>query len=206
MHEGRDRPVSAAGRIADALAERGWAVASSFLPAETIRALAEDARQRQRADEFRLAGVGAGAGHAVREHVRRDVVHWLEPPGAGSAQQVCLAQFEALRLGLNRELQLGLFDFECHYACYAPRAFYRRHLDRLAGDDRRVLSCVLYLNDDWTPADGGQLRLHLPDGVQEVLPEAGTLVTFLSERFEHEVLPARRERLSLAGWFRRRGP
>jgi SM-20-related protein len=29
-------------------------------------------------------------------------------------------------------------------------------------------------------------------------------VCFLSERFEHEVLPATRERLSIAGWFRRR--
>ena len=38
----------------------------------------------------------------------------------------------------------------------------------------------------------------------DVLPRGGTLVVFLSDRFPHEVLPARRERLSLAGWFRRR--
>jgi SM-20-related protein len=38
----------------------------------------------------------------------------------------------------------------------------------------------------------------------DVLPEGGTLVAFLSERFQHEVLPARRERLALTGWFRRR--
>jgi SM-20-related protein len=37
-----------------------------------------------------------------------------------------------------------------------------------------------------------------------VSPCAPTLVAFLSERFEHEVLPARRERLSLTGWFGRR--
>jgi SM-20-related protein len=29
-------------------------------------------------------------------------------------------------------------------------------------------------------------------------------VLFMSARFEHEVLPARDERLSIAGWFRRR--
>jgi SM-20-related protein len=29
-------------------------------------------------------------------------------------------------------------------------------------------------------------------------------VVFLSERREHEVLPTRRSRLSLTGWFRRR--
>lgn len=30
----------------------------------------------------------------------------------------------------------------------------------------------------------------------------GTLVVFLSEEFEHEVLPAKRDRYSIAGWFR----
>jgi SM-20-related protein len=30
-------------------------------------------------------------------------------------------------------------------------------------------------------------------------------MVFLTERFEHEVLPATRERLSITGWFRRRG-
>ena len=39
---------------------------------------------------------------------------------------------------------------------------------------------------------------------RDVLPEGGTLVCFLSQRFWHEVLPARRERLSLTGWFRGR--
>jgi SM-20-related protein len=37
-----------------------------------------------------------------------------------------------------------------------------------------------------------------------VLPQGGRLVAFQSDRFEHEVLPARRERMSFTGWFRRR--
>jgi len=64
------------------------------------------------------------------------------------------------------------------------------------------------LNQDWTREDGGELRLHLDAGetgnFEDVLPVGGTLVTFLSARFAHEVLPAKRERLSLAGWFRTR--
>jgi SM-20-related protein len=63
---------------------------------------------------------------------------------------------------------------------------------------------VLYLNEGWRAEDGGALRLYLPDGPHDVSPCAPTLVAFLSERFEHEVLPARRERLSLTGWFGRR--
>lgn len=50
------------------------------------------------------------------------------------------------------------------------------------------------------------MRLYLADGRElDVLPEAGTLVLFLSADLPHEVLPATRERLSLTGWLRRRG-
>jgi SM-20-related protein len=35
-----------------------------------------------------------------------------------------------------------------------------------------------------------------------VIPQLNTLVLFLSERFPHEVLPAKRVRYSLTGWFR----
>jgi SM-20-related protein len=169
-----------------------------------VHALAAELRAAWKAGALRPAGVGTGAGHRLQGGVRGDHILWLEAPGATAAQQSCLQQFEALRLTLNRELQLGLLDFECHFAVYSPGAFYRRHLDRFATDDRRTLSCVLYLNEAWGAEDGGALRLYLPDQHRDVLPRAGTLVAFLSERFEHEVLPAQRERLSLTGWFRRR--
>ena len=35
-----------------------------------------------------------------------------------------------------------------------------------------------------------------------VTPSFGTIVVFLSEEFPHEVLPAKRDRYSIAGWFR----
>ena len=65
-----------------------------------------------------------------------------------------------------------------------------------------MLSLVAYLNDDWSVADGGALRLHLDDGAVDIAPLGGTAVCFRSE-LEHEVLPATRERLSIAAWFRR---
>jgi SM-20-related protein len=68
---------------------------------------------------------------------------------------------------------------------------------------------VLYLNRNWGEEDGGQLRLYtdpLDQGrYREIPPLGGSLVTFLSARFLHEVLPARRERISITGWFKRRG-
>jgi SM-20-related protein len=61
---------------------------------------------------------------------------------------------------------------------------------------------VSYLNADWGADDGGALRLWREDGATDDLRPLGGSVCFLSE-LEHEVLPARRERLSIAGWMRR---
>jgi SM-20-related protein len=178
----------------------------SFVEAELASELAAQARAAWLAGAFRAAGTGAGATPAVRPSIRGDHLLWWDTAQASSAQRACLERFEALRLTLNRELQLGLFDFECQFAIYPAGARYGRHLDRFKTDARRTLSCVLYLNADWREADGGQLRLYLAeDHSVNVTPRAGTLATFLSERFEHEVLAATRARLSLAGWFRRRG-
>jgi SM-20-related protein len=188
-----------------AIAAEGWYEMGDFVPVDCIRSLAAELRAQWQAGTLRQAAMGAGAGQHLQRDLRGDHILWLEPPGATTAQRHCLERFEALRLALNRELQLGLFDFECHFARYAPGAFYRRHRDRFAGDDHRTLSCALYLNENWRSDDGGALRLYQPDGHQDVLPHAGTLVVFLSARFEHEVLPARRERLSLTGWFTGRG-
>ncbi len=38
----------------------------------------------------------------------------------------------------------------------------------------------------------------------DVVPQAGTLLVFMSEKWPHEVLPATRDRLSITGWLRRR--
>ena len=66
---------------------------------------------------------------------------------------------------------------------------------------------ILYLNESWTKADGGQLRMYFPqkDGserVEDVLPLGGRLVVFLSEEIPHEVLPTLKERISITGWLR----
>lgn len=158
---------------------------------------------------FRAAGIGRGEGQAVRTQVRSDRICWLDPGVHDGALGVYLGRLEELRQTLNRELTLGLFDFEGHLALYPTGSCYRRHLDQFQGWELRILTVILYLNAEWRSADGGTLRLYTdpvcPDGYVEIAPRGGTLVTFLSARFEHEVMPAVRERLSLTGWFKRRG-
>jgi SM-20-related protein len=196
------------GVLAAAVATEGWAVVPGFIESDLISVLRAQCRQFVAIGALRVAAVGSGARRQIRADVRTDEIRWLEDADATPAQRRCLARFETLRLELNRELQLGLLEFECHFARYAPGAFYRKHVDQFRGDGRRRLSCVLFLNENWTREDGGELRLHL-DAADEgkfadVLPHGGTLVSFLSERFAHEVLPGKRERLSLAGWFKTR--
>jgi SM-20-related protein len=136
---------------------------------------------------------------------RGDSTRWFEPEALSTRQQVFADGIEALRITLNRDLFLGLVDSESHYAVYQPGAGYARHLDCLRNDDSRVISAVFYLNEAWQDAEGGALRLYLADqSYHDVFPRAGTLLLFLSVRFEHEVLPATRDRMSIACWMKQR--
>jgi len=199
--------ITAIDRICAAIANEGFAVEADFLAQANVAELAEEARERDAAGEFHAAGVGRGAARVQRSDVRGDRILWLDQSLASAAQQPFWQALDALRLALNETLLLGLFSFEGHYALYPPGSYYRRHRDQFRGagsSDFRVISCAMYLNGNWALADGGALRIYDGERVRDVLPVAGTLVCFLSNRFEHEVLPATRERLALTGWFRRR--
>lgn len=197
--------VSKLSAIVDDLASQGWSQQADFLPAELVSALAAECRRRAGDGQLNPAGVGRGGTLEVREAIRGDHIRWLEP-GESSACDRYLDTMDALRQAINQGLFIGLEDYECHFALYPPGAFYRRHLDRFRDDDRRAVSAVIYLNQDWQPGDGGELRMFLDDQrLHDVAPTAGTLVVFLSGDVPHEVLAAGRERLSLTGWFRRRG-
>lgn len=192
-------------RLIEALVARHYAVAPGYFPAHLISALRREALLREQRGEFQIAGIGRRLDHQHNRRVRRDRTRWLD--GTTLAQCCLFEELEQLRLAFNRSLFLGLFDLEAHFALYDPGAFYRRHLDAFNGNNGRVLSVVVYLNDGWRAEQGGRLRIwpsaNALHPAIEVMPRAGTLVCFLSDRIPHEVLEARRRRVSIAGWFRR---
>jgi len=193
--------------IAARLADEGWCVVENYLDALTVAQLRDEALGRWQEGCYHLARVGRGGTATHRPEIRRDQVMWFEPPYSG-VQAAHLARMEQLRGAINRKALMGLFDFECHFTRYALGAYYKKHLDRFRNDSRRTVSVVVYLNETWDAGDGGVLRLFLCDAPEaayrDIEPRGGTLVCFLSDRFWHEVMPTKRERLSLTGWFRTR--
>lgn len=196
------------GDIADALAARGFAVVPEFLAQNEVSALHSEALRLRAAGEFHAARVGRGSEMQRDAAIRGDEICWLDARAASEPERALFARLDALRIALNRSLYLGLHELEAHYACYAPGTSYARHLDRFRDDDARAISLVLYLNATWRDADGGALRLFASaearEAVLEVAPRGGTLVAFRSDTIAHEVLAARAERFSIAGWLRRR--
>lgn len=195
-------PAFDADMLCEQIAAQGWSVCR-LTDTAMLAALAEEAAALWQEAALTPAGIGRGEDHDLVRQVRRDKTKWLD--GATPAQTAYLAFAEALRREVNYRLMLGLFAFEAHYAVYEPGGFYKRHLDSFRGARNRVLSSVLYLNRDWHASEGGQLQLYAPDSdrlADTVQPEFGTLAVFLSEDIPHEVVPARRERFSIAGWHR----
>ncbi|AEF54561.1 2OG-Fe(II) oxygenase [Marinomonas posidonica] len=185
------------------LQTQGWSVQDQFFSDEFTQALMDEVHGIDHAN-MQQAGIGRKQDHQVMLDARRDYIQWIDPDRP--IRRDFLKVMEELRVALNRRLFLGLFDYEAHFARYEKGAFYEKHLDAFQGRSNRVLSTVLYLNDDWQDQDGGEFVLYDERETDNVLgrfyPQRGRLAIFLSEAFPHEVLAANRTRHSIAGWFR----
>lgn len=185
------------------LQTKGWSIQDDFFSQAFTEKLMEEAESIRNATMLQ-AGIGRKQDHQVALDARRDYIQWIDPINA--TRKTFLDEMEALRVVLNRQFFLGLFDYEAHFARYEKGAFYEKHLDAFKGKSNRVLSTVLYLNDDWQEGDGGELVVydeHNPDvEIGRFFPKKGRLAVFLSENFYHEVKVAQRTRHSIAGWFR----
>lgn len=187
--------------IADGLADRGFAVVDQFLSQTETLAITNLEEFNDPSAQFKKAGIGKNQSLQINEAIRGDYIQWLDKDNAPPAVKEYLDRLQSLVQHLNQALYLSLKDFEVHMTAYPPGSWYKRHLDQFKQDDHRKLSVICYLNRDWQPEQGGELRMYPNDGPVNLLPLAGRLVCFRSDLIEHEVLPATRERLSLTGWI-----
>ncbi len=205
MHDRQRQLTGSSDRASScsaALKSTGLFIADDFLSLAETALLHEDLLLRR--SELRPARLGKEK--LSHSKVRGDHTLWWDLNAELSpAQTILRTRLEELRTELNSSLYLGLEDWEGHYALYPPGSGYARHLDRFKDDDRRTVSCIVYLNLEWMQEFGGELLAEPKDQPPvRVSPMPGRAVFFLSAEVPHAVLPSTRERFSFAGWFRRR--
>ncbi len=191
-------------KIADSLAGQEFCVIDDFASAELVESLLEAVAFHREEENFHKAGIGNAHLFTVDKQIRGDYVKWIYEEDAQPATLVFLRGVEDLMASLNRLLFLSLKDLECHYAIYPPGTFYEKHLDQFKSTNNRKISFAFYLNQNWEPGDGGELRLYRPDGNLDIAPLAGRLAVFRSDTVEHEVLVTQKDRYSITGWMRDR--
>jgi SM-20-related protein len=189
-------------QYADALADEGWFVIPDAINQLAVESFKDVILKTKQTAEFKKAGIGTGLDFQLNSSVRGDFIHWISRYPQETILQEWMQSISALRKGLNRELFLGLQDIEMHMAIYPPGTFYQRHLDQFNERSNRIISVVLYLNQQWQPGMGGELVIYRTNAEPVIVePRAGTLVCFLSDQIEHEVLTTHVERFSITGWM-----
>lgn len=190
MTHRHDAPSSEVER----LGTTGFFVREQFLGHALAQAV------RREAGSVPLSPAGIRRAHVIDPGVRSDEIAWLSAEETTGALREAVAAFERLREEVNQHAWLGLRSFDLQLARYSPGAKYVKHRDAFPGQDNRRLTAIVYLNEGWQPADGGELELCV-EPVVRVQPVLDRLVVFRSELIEHQVLEAHAERWALTAWY-----
>lgn len=190
----------------DDLAAKGWAQSAELISQDWASNLAHQCQTLHAQGAFTQAAVGHGGTKSVHTQIRGDSTLWLEDCQNPKLQTEISGFLQDLMQELNQGLYLGLKRFESHFALYPPGSGYQKHIDNHHGLSHRRITFVLYLNEGWQTADGGELSLFDPQNpdkkINSIQPQLGNLLLFRSELFPHQVEESFKARKSLTGWFR----
>lgn len=188
--------------LIDALIDKGWFYQEDLFDQVFCSELLKETQAIQDTN-WNQARIGIGETKQVVNSIRNDSIFWIDESTASPLQKNYLIQMNDLMQSLNRELYLGLKEFECHFAKYNSEGFYKKHLDQHVGSKARIISTVFYLN---SPESGGELAIYNKNNNDvldtKITPKPGSFVCFLSNQIYHEVLPTKGQRFSITGWFR----
>ena len=188
-------------RWIDELAEQDYAIIDNFFEDDTLKLINTFFKGKEL--DFQPAKVGQASIEKRVPEIRTDLTYWLD-----RARDESLLPFFVKVESVMEELKYGLFlslqGYEFHFALYPSSGFYRPHLDQFDARSNRMISMIIYLNQDWHLGDGGELRIHKEGLEIDVQPIMNRCVIFRSDCLLHEVLKANKPRRSLTGWLLKR--
>jgi SM-20-related protein len=191
--------------IIDGILANGYGICDDFLDKNEVDNLLKTFSNRYQAGLFEEACIGKQSDVQKDLQIRGDEILWLENDSTDISERILLDRNQEFTRYLNRTCYLGISDSEIHFAKYEIGKFYRRHRDTFQTQKGRVLSVIYYLNQDWIPADGGNLIIYTQENNIEkpiiIAPLSGRLVCFESEKLDHEVTETFKERYSITGWL-----
>ena len=173
--------------IAEQLDRHAITIVDNLLPQQVLQQLLSETKALLGEGEFHPAHIGHGVAEYRISEIRGDRIMWLEESALTAHQKLYFDFLDELRAYLTNYFRIALPWQECHLATYPSGSFYTRHFDQFRETNNRIFSVILYLNQDWKPDDGGELRVYEDGGYYDIEPKMGRLVCFRSDLVEHEV-------------------
>lgn len=185
----------------DLLAQQDYVIIDDFLTSEQLAIAHHFFDQKKAEDAFKKAAIGASGNSKVIQEIRGDYTYWIEREKDKELASI-FDVLDEVKAILNRMLFLSIADYEFHLAHYPKGSFYKKHLDQFDGRSNRMISMLVYLNENWKEGDGGELRVY-PEGKEFITipPINNRCVMFRSDVLIHEVLVSHAPRKSITGWM-----
>lgn len=191
-------------QLIQGLMDNNYGCCNDFINTNTTAGLRANMHNLSKAGNMNAAGIGNKTNLKKDPNFRGDKINWISEQSTNEFEMVYLRKIERFILYLNETCFTSVLSFESHYAIYPIKSVYKRHIDQFKNQKGRKFSIVLYLNEDWTEADGGKISLYPKDAAQiDISPLGGRMVFFRSDEMEHEVHASfTRSRRSIAAWLK----
>ncbi|XP_029305690.1 egl nine homolog 1 isoform X1 [Cottoperca gobio] len=193
--------------IVPCMNKHGICVVDNFLGAETGLGILDNVKALHKTGKFTDGQLVSQKSDSTKD-IRGDKITWIEGREAGCEKiRFLMSRMDDLVRHCNGKL--GNYTIngrtKAMVACYPGNGTgYVRHVDNPNGDGRCV-TCIYYLNKDWTAKEHGGLLRIFPEGkaqFADIEPKFDRLLLFWSDRRNpHEVQPAFATRYAITVWY-----
>ncbi|RBQ02279.1 2OG-Fe(II) oxygenase [Pedobacter miscanthi] len=188
--------------LIDSFIEDKVGIAENFLSISLAAHLKENLITLFENKKLLNAGIGNNVIVNQDKLIRSDVIYWLDRKHENQYENDFFDLMDEFVVYLNQTCYTGITGYEFHYTLYEKGTFYKKHIDQFQHNGSRQYSMIMYLNADWKPEDGGELRIYHADEEQNISPDNGKSVFFKSSDLAHEVLLTNKQRMSITGWLK----